>query len=130
MVEFNEHLLDTSISLTNITLKTIQFFIVVSAAIGGWMISMEPLVETAPLSIERWAWAALYVCVAGPCWLAIVICGFRTNAALEATRISFSEPLKGGDAMEKLTSPLRMELISFGLPLFVLLVVFLILFFP
>lgn len=72
MSSFNEHLLDTSVSLANITLKTIQFFIVVSAAIGGWMIAMKPLAETAPLSVERWAWGGLYICVAGPCWLVIL----------------------------------------------------------
>ena len=59
---------DLAFKHADVATKSLQFFVVASIALGGWIISSDQLRQTEPFSYPRIAWAALYFCIGTLTW--------------------------------------------------------------
>lgn len=60
--------LDLAFKHADVGTKSLQFFVVASVALGGWIISSDQLRQTEPFSSPRLAWAALCLCIGTLTW--------------------------------------------------------------
>ena len=74
---------DTALRLVDLAMKAVQFFVVISVAFGGWVLSTADLSVSAPWSGQRILLAAIYGSSAGGLILGILVLLKKTEIALK-----------------------------------------------
>lgn len=118
---------DLAFKHADVATKSLQFFVVASVAVGGWIISSDQLRQTEPFSNPRLAWAALYLCIGTLTWFVHCNIMKRLDACFKlANELAEEELRKNADFAQITKVPPRIGT-NLGLPILILLVVMLIL---
>lgn len=118
---------DLAFKHADVATKSLQFFVVASVAVGGWIISSDQLRQTEPFSNPRLAWAALYLCIGTLTWFVHSNIMKRLDACFELANKLAEDELRQDAAFAQITKvPPRIGT-NLGLPILILLVVMLIL---
>jgi len=115
-------MIELALKHADVATKIVQFFVLASVAVGGWVVSSEELRALPPLANQRIVWAILYSLMAAPLWLALMDLQRRINAIYAHIDPTLPEHLRGA------TRPFDPRLVTFGFPLFVIAVDLIILF--
>jgi hypothetical protein len=105
---------ELAIKHADLATKIVQFFVLASVAVGGWVISSEELRVLPPFAGPRVIWAALYTLMAMPLWFALVDLQIRINALYRHVLPDLPDQLRG------VARPFEPRLVNYGFPLFVL----------
>ncbi|RYH09589.1 hypothetical protein [Tropicimonas sp. IMCC6043] len=97
----------------DVATKLVQFFVLASVAVGGWVVASEDLRAMPAFSSPRLVWAILYTLMAAPIWLALLDLQRRINACYALARQTM--PVVADD----LARDFDVRLVAFGFPLFV-----------
>ena len=120
--------IDIALKHADLGLKMLQFFLIASVAIGGWIVSSTDLLRTAAFSEDRFAWAAMFFFVGAVTWAALISVYARINACYALARtLAANEPEEVRRDIERICRTVKPRIIHFGLPVFVLMVVALLL---
>jgi hypothetical protein len=118
---------DLAFKHADVATKSLQFFVVASIALGGWIISSDELRQTEPFSNPRLAWAALYLCIGALTWFVHANIMKRLDACFRLAHKLADDDLKKDSDFSKITkTPPRIGT-NLGLPILVVIVEILIL---
>lgn len=119
--------MDLAFKHADVATKSLQFFVVASVALGGWIISSDQLRQTEPFSNPRLAWAALYLCIGTLTWFVHAQIMRRLDACFRlAYRLADDELQQDPDFSKIASMPPRIGT-HLGLPTLIVIVLVLIL---
>lgn len=104
---------DMALRHAEVATKLVQFFLLASIAVGGWLVSSPDMRDSARFSSDRIAWATLYTLLSVAIWFALMDLQRRINACYRRARSTVPE--EASDLVREF-NPL---LVRFGFPLFV-----------
>lgn len=107
---------DLALRHVDVATRLVQFFVVASVAVGGWVVTSEDLRLSAQFGPDRIVWALLYTLLSLPIWLALLDLQARINACYGHARRFLD-----GQA-QVLVRDFEPRLVRYGFPVFVLFV--------
>lgn len=102
--------------------KLLQFLIIVSAAIGGWLIASDEIGQSAIFSLQRTFWALLYTLIALIVWRALMSTLRKANACLALARKAAPTEVESEPAFEEAFRDWGGKGMKFGLPILIIMV--------
>lgn len=82
--------MDIALKYADLFTKLAQFFVAISVAIGGWLISSDAIHKTEAFSTSKVAWVVLYTGASLVFWIGLTQCAQRANASYRIAK-SFAE---------------------------------------
>ncbi|MFD3190299.1 hypothetical protein ACFMPD_08490 [Sedimentitalea sp. HM32M-2] len=107
---------DMALRHAEVATKLVQFFLLASIAVGGWMVASDDLRAAERFSTNRIVFAVIYTMLAMPVWFALLDLQKRINACYAAARQSV--PAVSRD----LANDFRPQLVTIGFPVFVIVI--------
>lgn len=107
---------DLALRHAEVATKLVQFFLLASIAVGGWMVASDDLRAADRFSTNRIVFAVIYTMLAVPIWFALLDLQKRINACYAAARKSVPEVSRA------LANDFRTQLVTIGFPVFVIVI--------
>jgi hypothetical protein len=104
---------DLALKHADVATKLVQFFVLASVAVGGWVVASDEMRQSQILGTSRLVWALLYTLLSAPIWLALLDLQRRINACYAHARLTLP-----GEARD-LARDFQPRLVAVGFPLFV-----------